>query len=378
MIGKRISHRGHRQIVVSRWRNLRLFIRDFAHHTLYVVELGKRGPSFISLSPVEIGREPYRERFGEIFIRVLLCIPAEYVADVVVWERVGLVSLAIRPWVWPESHSPVGTIVQTIRIIERVTCLVTKEPHRLLVGLDSLGEIILDALETRISEIERDADQRRSVRASPLIAEINRWMKPKPFCIQLRVKLVDHALDPGSGDGQAKLGYLPGEEVLALAFPVWEWLGHQAAEGQGAYRVLTILYIEAADGYSQKRKAPIRGLVEQTGCLSTRPWWSCLRPVPGPAPRCMPRRSVALPSGLHGIWWFRSARRIRFCRAPSSLSSRWIRARALRGRRRTRHSRCQTRAYFQVVDFTRLAFNWPLAIDAICSEMTRSAETLAC
>src|SRR5688500_7477472 len=99
MILERVSHCGDGKVFIS-WRaDFGSVGSHLAHHIVDILELCKRRPPSVGLSPIEIGSEPYRKRLREIFVRMLLCIPAEYVSDKVVGEWIGAITLAVWPGV---------------------------------------------------------------------------------------------------------------------------------------------------------------------------------------------------------------------------------------------------------------------------------------
>ena len=79
-----------------------------------------------------------------------------------------------------------GSFVETERVVDRVSALVAHVAHRFDVVLDARRHLGFDALEPRVDEIERNADQRRAVGATPLIAQIDR--RPKGDGLALRAR----------------------------------------------------------------------------------------------------------------------------------------------------------------------------------------------
>src|SRR6476620_6512336 len=136
---------------------------------------------------------------------MFLCVPAEYVPNVVVGEWVCFVACAIRTRVRTESLLPVFAIVEPVRVVESVTCFMSHEAHRFGVGFDALGEVVFDALEPGVGEVEGNADEGSSIGAAPLVAEVYGWSEAHAFGRELLVELIDHAFDAGAGDREAKL-----------------------------------------------------------------------------------------------------------------------------------------------------------------------------
>ena len=82
VLGDRVSHRLHRQIVFGRRRHRRRLASRSRASRVDVLELFERRPAGVVASPIESGRQPHRERLGEIFVGMLLRVPAEDVPDV--------------------------------------------------------------------------------------------------------------------------------------------------------------------------------------------------------------------------------------------------------------------------------------------------------
>ena len=64
-----------------------------------------------------------------------------------------------------------------------------------MVIFDTAGHFCLDALEPLVGEIERDADERRLVRAAPLVAEIDGRAKPDSLRLELAIQLGHESFD---------------------------------------------------------------------------------------------------------------------------------------------------------------------------------------
>src|SRR5207248_11662910 len=68
-----------------------LFVGARARHPIHVSELAHRRPSFIAAPPRAARREPDRKRFGEVFVGMLLRIPAFDMTDVMPAEWYGTI-----------------------------------------------------------------------------------------------------------------------------------------------------------------------------------------------------------------------------------------------------------------------------------------------
>jgi len=77
---------------------------------------------------------------------------------------------------------------------------VSEVAHRLVVTLDAAGYLRLDPLQSRVREVKRNADERRSLRTTPLIAQIDGRSEGEPFGLEFSVKLIDEALDTRAAD----------------------------------------------------------------------------------------------------------------------------------------------------------------------------------
>src|SRR5215208_1213403 len=138
-----VAHSRYRKIVFSRLDGCGWVVANVAHHAIYILEFSQGWPVRVSISPIALGCEPYGERFSEVFVRMLLRVPAEYVANEVVREWVSAITVAIWSRVWPERFPPIGSVVESVGVVECVTRFVAHVPHRVIVGLDAKGEIIL-------------------------------------------------------------------------------------------------------------------------------------------------------------------------------------------------------------------------------------------
>ena len=85
--------------------------------------------------------------------------------------------------------------------------------------LEVLGDLLLDLRELRIGEIERHADHRHALRATPFVAEINRRLELQPARVELRVQLRDLRLERAAFDAQTELADARVQQPLPLLVP---------------------------------------------------------------------------------------------------------------------------------------------------------------
>src|SRR5687767_7591558 len=159
---------------------------------------------------------------------MLLRVPAEDVSHVGTREWIRRVAVDVGQCIVAEVLREVGTVVQSEGVVDRVPGLVTQVAHRFLVALNRARVLGLDALEPLIGQIERHADQRGAIRASPFIAQIYRWPERDMACRELVVQPIHQALHTGSRDLEPELGDPSTEQLPTLGVP----LGRSAVHGR--------------------------------------------------------------------------------------------------------------------------------------------------
>ena len=107
--------------------------------------------------------------------------------------------------------------------------------HCLRVPLDPAGNLRLDPLESRVGKVKWNADERRRVRAAPLVAQIHGRTEGEPFPVKFMMELRDETLDPRAADGEPEVRDPATEQRLAFAVPR-PGLIHVGRQAQGAYR----------------------------------------------------------------------------------------------------------------------------------------------
>ena len=83
-----------------------------------------------------------------------------------------------------------------------------------------------------------DADQRRPVRTSPLIAQIDWRPKLEPLRRQLLIQLIDQLFEQRSADLETNVRDSLRQQRMPFAFPIRGQPVPRRGVGQGAYLVL--------------------------------------------------------------------------------------------------------------------------------------------
>jgi hypothetical protein len=143
---------------------------------------------------------------------------------------------AVTPGFGIRYLSPVGPIVETIGIVERMPSLVSQIAHRFLGVLDRRGIILFDPREARVRQIEWNPDEGRSIGTPPLVAQIDRRPELETLCGDLLIELADQLLEQRSAYLQTNVGYTLRQKRVTLAFPVGSRLFHD--EDSGKHRTL--------------------------------------------------------------------------------------------------------------------------------------------
>ena len=146
-------------------------ISDFSRDAIDVLQLGQRAPAFVALSPLRARREPDRERFGEIFIRMLLRVPPGHVANELPRERNGTVIVAIGAAKRTEEIAPLSRLVELVGVVECVAGLMTHVHHD-LASIFQVVHLALKLCQVRVGQIERNTDDGLARGTSPFIGEI--------------------------------------------------------------------------------------------------------------------------------------------------------------------------------------------------------------
>jgi len=154
------------------------------------------------------------------------------VADEIARERIGSVPVAIRTGIRAEDFAPIGSIIQAVRIVERMTRFVPQITHRFVGAFDRGGVVLLDLRQAGVSEIEGNPNEGSAIRAPPLVAQIDRWAKIESLCRQVLVQLVHEFFEQRSAYLQTNVGNALRQERVTFAFPVGGCLFHGAESGK--------------------------------------------------------------------------------------------------------------------------------------------------
>ncbi len=126
---------------------------------------------------------------------MLLRVPALHVAHEAPIEGHRLVAIAVGPIERPELLAPFRGLVEPVRVVEGVARLVP-EVHPDLAGVLDVVQLLLEAREIGVGQIERDADDRLLIRASPLVGQVGGRAKSlQSLGLQLAIEIGDVAFD---------------------------------------------------------------------------------------------------------------------------------------------------------------------------------------
>src|SRR5438477_11720823 len=104
--------------------------------------------------------------------------------------------------------------------------LVTKKAHCLVVVFDRPGILGFDALEPMVGKVEWNADDRRSIRTPPFVAQVDGRTIRDASRIELIVETPSQDLDTSPTDRKAKVGDARPDERCALTFPLRAFHSH--------------------------------------------------------------------------------------------------------------------------------------------------------
>src|SRR5215471_856294 len=130
----KIFHRGlhfvHRDVFASASPN-GVSVAELLSDAIHVVELLQGGPALVSLAPTRTGSKPDSESFGEIFIRMLLGVPAFYMTNEIAGKSDGPVVVAITAAIGTKDRPPFRSLIEAVGIVERVAGLMAQVHHDL-------------------------------------------------------------------------------------------------------------------------------------------------------------------------------------------------------------------------------------------------------
>ena len=96
------------------------------------------------------------------------------VADELPAQGLRMKHLAVGFRERPEDLDPVRIFPEPIGVADRMARLVTHQHHRHLVVFDLAGLLLFDPRQSLVGQIERDADDRHAVGATPGVGQIER------------------------------------------------------------------------------------------------------------------------------------------------------------------------------------------------------------
>jgi len=109
-------------------------------------------------------------------------------------ERNRAIMIAIRATKRTEQLFPLPGAVKLVGVIECVSGLMP-EIHHDLAGVFEIIGFFLQLREFSLGQLARNADNRLSRRASPLVGKVDRGTKPlQVFPLQFAVQLLDEGL----------------------------------------------------------------------------------------------------------------------------------------------------------------------------------------
>jgi hypothetical protein len=169
------------------------------------------------LSPVRARRQPDRERLGEVFDRMCLRIPTIEVLDETLARWVRAIELGVGLGRVAKRTLPELASLEVVRVLQRVARLVTEQAHALQTGaaLHLEHHLPFEADESRMRQIERDADAGDAVRRAPFVTQPRvKTEAPKPRRIELFAEAFHAVFEPGVFYGEPELAEANVEELL--------------------------------------------------------------------------------------------------------------------------------------------------------------------
>jgi hypothetical protein len=189
-LGEGDFHLVHRDVRIAALAH-RFPVGVFLENAIHVLELLERRPGLVALAPAGARRQPHGEGLGEVFVWMLLGVPAGDVLDVGAAEGLGLVVVTVGAAERPEQLAPLGRRVDPIGVVVGVAGLMAQVHHDLGVGLE-IVDLALDRREPGVGEVERDADDRVPGRTAPLICQVEAGI---PSAHALLEKFLPEAFD---------------------------------------------------------------------------------------------------------------------------------------------------------------------------------------
>src|SRR5262249_44742120 len=120
---------------------------------------------------------------------------------------------------WTEHLGPLGVLVQSIGVIDRMPGLMTQKHHGHGAILDLSGLFFFDQREALVSEVKRNADDRHLVWTSPTIRQIELRPKADSLGFQLAIEPLSMCLQRRAVDLEMKVADARVEEFVSDRLP---------------------------------------------------------------------------------------------------------------------------------------------------------------
>ena len=147
---------------------------------------------------------------------MLLRVPAGHVADKVSRERDGAVVITICAAKRTEEIVPLRRLVELIRVVEGVPCLMTHVHH----DLASVFEVVHAALKLRqvwVGEVKRNADDRLAGGTAPFVSEVaQRAELVDALGLQFAIELLNESVKRRTFELEPEVADWLGEDLLEL------------------------------------------------------------------------------------------------------------------------------------------------------------------
>src|SRR4051812_17266265 len=206
---------------------------DFLHQLVDIFELLERRPAGIACPPVRTRPQPYRKGLGEILGRMALRIPAPQVLDIAPAGRIGPVIARVAFRGRAEQLLPAPAAVQLVGVLHGMAGFMTENGHALGPGapFDFEHHLLLELHQAGMSEIERDRNAGRVVRAEPLARYPGVWPQPDVPLFELAMERIETILKPGAFDPDPQTAEAQLEQLLIRQhFPSEFPARHRASE----------------------------------------------------------------------------------------------------------------------------------------------------
>jgi hypothetical protein len=121
----RVAHHFAGPVIVVT-RDLGRLLTELTHDVVDVLQLLEARPASIDLAPGRSGCEPHGKGLGEVFVGMLLRVPAGDVAHKLAREWARFILFQVRKHHVAEQRAPSFGFVQLVCVVERVARLVAQ------------------------------------------------------------------------------------------------------------------------------------------------------------------------------------------------------------------------------------------------------------